>query len=142
MLFRSCRNGYSRTGTTHRRFLLLSLRIRTHFVSHKTPAFLFPLMIFEFACHDHMPVLPLRCIGGCRGRICAHRILPLAYRQWRRVTVHRYLGTVTFAALIENFASQKEGCSHLNHFLTQQNSKCSTAEQSVVSIFLFRCATV
>ena len=48
-------------GTTHRRFLLLSLRIRTHFVSHKTPAFLFPLMIFEFACYDHMPVLPFRC---------------------------------------------------------------------------------
>ena len=51
------------------------------------------------------------------------------------------LRTVTFAALILSFASQKEGCSHLNHFLTQRNSKCFTAERTFF-LHIFSCRNI
>ena len=36
----------------------------------------------------------------------------------------------------EVFASQKESCSRLNHFLTQRNSNCFTAERTVIASFI------
>ena len=43
---------------------------------------------------------------------------------------------------MNSFASQKESCSHLNHFLTHQNSKCSGAEFYKCQMSSLYCAMV
>ncbi len=44
------------------------------------------------------------------------------------VIVHRFPANCNVRSPHAKFASQKEGCSHLNHFHTHLNSKCSDAE--------------
>ena len=44
------------------------------------------------------------------------------------VTVHRFPANCNIRSPHLKFCFAKEGCSHLNHFLTQRNSKCFTAE--------------
>ena len=60
-------------------------------------------------------------------RIRTASVLMLNFTDARYRYIHRCSANVTFAALMNSFASQKESCSHLNHFLTHQNSKCSDA---------------
>ena len=68
-----------------------------------------------------------------RTPLCIYRsytpliLLMLNFTDARYRYIHRCSANVTFAALMNSFASQKESCSHLNHFLTHQNSKCSDA---------------
>ena len=51
------------------------------------------------------------------------------------------LRTVTFAALILSFASQKESCSHLNHFLRSETASVSLLSELFFYIF-FPCRNI
>lgn len=69
-------------------------------------------------------------------------LLMLNFTDARYRYIHRCSANVTFAALMNSFASQKESCSHLNHFLTHQNSKCSGAEFYKCQMSSLYCAMV
>lgn len=69
-------------------------------------------------------------------------LLMLNFTDARYRYIHRCSANVTFAALMNSFASQKESCSHLNHFLTHQNSKCSAAIFYRCQISSLYCAMV
>ena len=61
-------------------------------------------------------------------QICSHNS---SHKSKKALQFTGSLRTVTFASLMQNFASQKEGCSHLNHFHTHLNNKCLDAERTV-----------